>query len=156
MKKLICLLVFCMMLCGCGNNEANEGKKKDAESISDTVDSTKESIQETSDEVESIEGDSGKIITLTDGIEGEYGQNDLFDGEPYLRYHVPAGNYKVKCKIRGGFYIETIELHKEDGWDTATTIQQINMSEGEETDISIEDGQCISLIINTEIELIKQ
>lgn len=95
-------------------------------------------------------------IILSDGKEGKYGQYDSFDGESYLRYRVPAGNYKVKCNVRGGFYIETIELHKEDGWDTATTIQQINMSEGEETEIVIEDGQCISLIINTEIELIKQ
>lgn len=99
---------------------------------------------------------NAESIILSDGKEGKYGQYDSFDGEPYLRYHVPVGNYKVKCNIRGGFYIETIELHKEDGWDTATTIQQINMSEGEETEIVIEDGQCISLIINTEIELIKQ
>lgn len=99
---------------------------------------------------------SRESIILSDGKEGKYGQYDSFDGEPYLRYHVPAGNYKVKCKIRGGFYIETIELHKEDGYDAATTIQQINMSEGEETEITIEDEQCISLIINTEIELIKK
>ncbi len=58
--------------------------------------------------------------------------------------------------MRGGFYIESIEVHKEDGWETSDIIQQINMSEGEETEIVIEDGQCISLIINTEIELIKQ
>lgn len=103
-----------------------------------------------------VNSTSGESIMLSDGKEGEYGQYDSFDGEPYLRYYVPTGNYKVKCNIRGGFYIETIELHKEDGWDTATTIQQINMSEGEEIDISIEDGQCISLIINTEIELIKK
>lgn len=100
--------------------------------------------------------ENGESIVLSYNKEGDYGQYDLFDGEPYLRYYVPTGNYKAKCNIRGGFYIETIELHKEDGWDTATTIQQINMSEGENVEISIEDGQCISLIINTEIELIKQ
>lgn len=106
--------------------------------------------------VQEEDSGNGESIILSYDKEGECGQYDLFDGEPYLRYYVPAGNYKVKCNIRGGFYIETIELHKEDGWDTATTIQQINMSEGEETEIVIEDGQCISLIINTEIELIKQ
>lgn len=99
---------------------------------------------------------NGESIIISYDKEGEYGQYDSFDGEPYLRYYVPVGNYKVKCNIRGGFYIETIELHKENGWDTATTIQQINMSEGDEVDISIEDGQCISLIINTEIELIRR
>ncbi len=30
------------------------------------------------------------------------------------------------------------------------------MTNGEEAEISIEDGQCISLIINTEIELLKK
>ena len=80
----------------------------------------------------------------------------MFDGEEYLRYYIPSGKYNVKCNIRGGFYIETIELHKEDGWDTATTISQIMMSAGEEKEITIEDGQCISLIINTEIELVKE
>lgn len=99
---------------------------------------------------------NAESIILSDGKEGKCGQYDSFDGEPCLRYHVPAGNYKVKCNTRGGFYIETIELHKEDGYDAATTIQQINMSDGEETEITIEDGQCISLIINTEIELIKK
>lgn len=99
---------------------------------------------------------NGKAIVLSDGKKGKYGQYDSFNGERYLRYHIPSGKYKVKCNVRGGFYIETIELHEEDGYDTATTIQQINMSEGEEIEISIEDGQCISLIINTEIELIKR
>lgn len=102
------------------------------------------------------ESENGEAIILSYDKEGQCGQFDLFDGEPYLRYYVPVGTYTVKCNIRGGFYIETIELHKEDGWDTSDIIQQINMSEGEETEITIEDGQCISLIINTEIELIKQ
>lgn len=92
-------------------------------------------------------------IVLSDGKEGEYGSYDLFDGEPYLRYHVPAGNYTVKCNVGGGFYIETIELHKEDGWDTPTTIEQININSGDEIEITIEEGQCISLYINTEIEI---
>lgn len=95
-------------------------------------------------------------IVLSDGKTGEYGQYDLFDGEKYLRYYVPTGNYTVRCNIRGGFYIETIELHKEDGWDTATTIKQIDIKQGDEINITVEEGQCISLYINTEIELYKQ
>jgi len=105
---------------------------------------------------ENFTNGSSETIILSDGKEGDYGQYDLFDGEEYLRYYVPTGNYTAKCNIRGGFYIETIELHKEDGWDTATTIEQIMMEAGDEKDIVIEEGQCISLIINTEIELIKK
>ena len=102
------------------------------------------------------ESGNGETIIISYDKKGQYGQYDLFDGEPYLRYYIPNGSYKVKCNVRGGFYIESIEVHKEDGWETSDIIQQINMSEGEETEIVIEDGQCISLIINTEIELIKQ
>lgn len=102
------------------------------------------------------EPEESNIIVLSYDKEGKYGQYDLFDGEEYLRYYIPSGKYNVKCNIRGGFYIETIELHKEDGWDTATTISQIMMSAGEEKEITIKDGQCISLIINTEIELVKE
>lgn len=96
---------------------------------------------------------SDEGIILSYGKEGDYGQYDSFDGEPYLRYYVPAGGYTVKCNIGGGFYVETAELHKEDGWDTAETIQQITMSSGDEEDIVIEEGQCISLYNKTEIEL---
>lgn len=99
---------------------------------------------------------SEDVIVISDGKEGAYGKFDKFDGEDYLRYYVPVGTYNVKCVIRGGFYIETIELHKEDGWDTATTISQVMMDSGETTTITINEGQCISLIINTEIELTKQ
>lgn len=107
---------------------------------------------------EQEEGNSENVepIILSDGEEGEYGQHDLFDGEPYLRYYVPVGNYKVKCNAEGGFYIESIEKHEEDGFETTDVIQQFDMSNGDETEISIEEGQCIYLYINTEIELIKQ
>lgn len=131
-----------------------ETEEKSTEPISSTDGLTEDSIQEADSEIESAENDNKKTITLTDGIEGEYGQYDLFDGEPYLRYYVPIGSYKVKCNVRGGFYIETIEIHKEDGWDTPDTIKQINMSAGDEVEISVEEGQCISLYLRTEIELV--
>ena len=97
-------------------------------------------------------GDTSCIV-LADGKEGEYGQYDLFDGEPYLRYYVPEGTYTVKCNVSGGFYIETVELHKEDGYDTSDIIEQIDIKYGEEVQITIEEGQCITLYLNTEIEL---
>lgn len=95
------------------------------------------------------------VITLSDGIQGEYGKYDDFDGEQFLRYYIPTGKYLVKCNVRGGFYVETIELHLEDGWHVPTTISQNMLNAGDEIEIVVEDGQCISLIINTEIELEK-
>ena len=108
------------------------------------------------EKTEKNSGDSnGSFIVLSDGKEGKYGKYDLFDGEPYLRYYVPTGEYTVKCNISGGFYIESIELHKEDGYDTSDVIEQFNISKGEELKIRIEEGQCITLYVNTEIELYK-
>lgn len=160
MKKLmILLLTIAFLLTGCGNGETKETLVEES-LISKTEIETEEKtfqITETQSETETFDSRKEELseekILLSYDEKGEYGQYDLFDGEPYLRYYVPIGNYKVKCNIRGGFYIETIELHKEDGWDTATTIEQIMMEAGEEREIAIEEGQCISLIINTEIEL---
>lgn len=96
------------------------------------------------------------MILLQYGVEGNYGSRDFNDDDNYIRYHVPSGQYTIKCNIRGGFYIETDEIHIEDGEEIADIVEQYNMSEGDTIDITIEDGQCISLILNTELELIKK
>lgn len=145
MKKLLILLLCCLTLVG------HESAETTAKTVS----------QETVVHLRinnSIKGNKrpSKKIKLIDGKKGKYGKYDLFDGEPYLRYYVPAGRYKVKCKASGGFYVETIKIHKEDGWDTPTTIKQVNISEGEQTKIKVKKGQCISLYINTKIVLIKR
>ena len=95
-------------------------------------------------------------ITLSYGKKGEYGQFDSFNEGDYLRYYIPKGKYKVNCIIGGGFYIETIETHKENGSDVSDIISQTTMKSGDVSKITINDGECISLIINTEIELTKE
>ena len=95
-------------------------------------------------------------ITLSYGKKGEYGQFDSFNEDDYLRYYIPKGKYKVNCIIGGGFYIETIETHKENGSDVSDIISQTTMKSGDISKITISEGECISLIINTEIELTKE
>lgn len=101
-----------------------------------------------------LENEDG-TIKIIEGIAGEYGKEDNFDGEMFIRYYIPSGKYTVTCDTRGStFYIETIELHKEDGYDVATTIQKISFSSIEESyTIEIKDGECVSLTANSIIYL---
>lgn len=99
----------------------------------------------------------GSII-LKDGVLGTYGKKDKFDGEDYIRYYIPAGTYKVEALTKNAhFFVETIELHKEDGWDAATTIKDVKLSKVGDTDeITINSDQCISLVMYTQIKLTKK
>lgn len=99
---------------------------------------------------------SEEKIILSDGALGNYGKIDIFDGDEYIRYYVEEGTYQVICKKTGGFYIETIEIKKENGYDSVDTIAQHMLNTGDEIEVEIQTGQCISLIINTEIELVKK
>lgn len=96
-------------------------------------------------------------IFLTDGDLGEYGKVDDFSGYKVIRYYIPAGRYIAECQTRGsGFYIETIEKHLESGYETSDTTAEIKFSNVDEKyEIEIKDGECISLIINSIIELEK-
>lgn len=100
--------------------------------------------------------DKQKII-LTDGELGDYGREDDFSGYKQIRYYVPAGKYAVSCQTRGsGFYIETIEKHLENGYETSDTIAEVKFSSVDEKyEIKIKDGECLFLIINSIIELEK-
>lgn len=98
-----------------------------------------------------------KSILLTDGELGDYGKEEDFSGYKMIRYYIPTGKYKVTCQTRGsGFYIETIEKHLEDGYETSDIIQQVTFSgTDEEYKITIKEGQCISLLINSILEFSK-
>lgn len=108
-------------------------------------------------EVQTQTSQQDNSIILKDGSLGEYGRKDIFDGDEYIRYYIPSGTYKVEALTKNAsFYIETIEIHKEDGWDTATTIRTVRIANSGDTDeITIEDGQCISLVIYTQVKLTK-
>ena len=97
-------------------------------------------------------------IILKDGILGEYGKKDKFDGEEYIRYYIPAGTYKVEALTKNAmFYIETIKIHKEDGFDTSTFIRTVKLEKvGDKETITIKSDQCLSLVVHTQIKLIKE
>lgn len=96
-------------------------------------------------------------IHLTEGELGEYGKEENFSGYEVIRYYIPVGKYIVECQTRGsGFYIETIEKHLENGYETSDTISEIKFSSiDEKYEIEIKNGECLLLIINSIIELEK-
>lgn len=106
---------------------------------------------------EIVKENSSNSIELKDGVLGKYGKKDRFDGDYYIRYYVPAGTYKVTALTKNAkFYVETKKLHKEDGYDTATTIKTITLNNvGDSGEFSITKDQCISLVVYTQIRLIK-
>ena len=118
-------------------------------------DQTPEIKKEELEEQDKNDSENSSII-LSYGKKGKYGRYDSFNEDEYLRYYVPKGKYKVNCNIGGGFYIETIETHKENGSDVSDIISQTTMKSGDISKITISEGECISLIINTEIELTKE
>ncbi len=102
---------------------------------------------------------TNSVITINAGVLGNYGKYDKFDGEKYIRYYLPNGKYKVTALTKNSmFYIESIKIYKEDGYDTVTTYKTVKLSKSGDTDtIEIKSGQCISLVDNSKLkfELIK-
>lgn len=97
-------------------------------------------------------------ITLKYGIKGTYGKEDLFDGEKYIRYYLPSGKYTAEALVRNSImYIETVKIHKEDGWDTSDILETIRFSTvGEKKSFEIKSGYCISLTINSQIKILEK
>lgn len=87
------------------------------------VEDFQESNSSIEKDIEKIEGENG--IFLEDGQLGEYGVEDNIDGEIYIDYYVPVGNYAVinlssPCKVYvidndSDEPVDTIELIKKGG-----------------------------------------
>ncbi len=109
-------------------------------------------------ELQTEETNSGDgSFVIKEGTLGTYGKKDLFDGEEYIRYYIPAGTYEVEALTKNAmFYIETIEIHKEDGYDASTFIRTVKLEKvGDKETITVEKDQCISLVVYTQIKLKK-
>lgn len=96
-------------------------------------------------------------ITLKDGVLGNFGKYDTMDGKQYIRYYIPNGKYKATALVKNSmFYVESIAIHKENGYDTPTTYNTITLKKKNDSQIiEITDGQCISLVMGTRIKLEK-
>lgn len=98
-------------------------------------------------------------IELIEGQLGEYGKEDTYDSEKYIRYYVPAGTYTAKALTRNSeFFIEKIKITKNSsGYDESETVRKVSLGEvGSEETIEINEDECISLIIKSSITLKKK
>ena len=104
-----------------------------------------------------VDTSTDEKIILNDGVVGNYGKYDTFDGKKYLRFYVPAGKYQATALVKNSmFYVESIKLHKEDGYDVPTTYETVSLNKkGDIKTIEVKNGQCISLVMGTKIELVK-
>lgn len=96
-------------------------------------------------------------IILKDGVLGNYGKYDIMDGKQYIRYYIPIGKYKTTALVKNSmFYVESIAIHKENGYDTPTTYNTIKLKNKNDSQIiEVKEGQCISLVMGTRIKLEK-
>ena len=97
-------------------------------------------------------------ISLIYGQMGDYGKEDIYDSEKYIRYYVPAGKYKVKALTRyAQFFVEKKKISKNsEGYDESDTVRNVEMGDvGSEETIVIKDDECISLTVKSSISLKK-
>lgn len=122
------------------NSKIEKKERKELESNNNTIDKNESEI------------------ILKDGQKGSYGKEDLYDGEKYIRYYIPAGTYEAEALTKNAqFFIEEISIHKENGYDTSTSIRKVTLSKvGDKDTINISSDQCISLVVHTQIKLIKK
>lgn len=98
-------------------------------------------------------------IELIEGQLGEYGKEDIYDSEKYIRYYVPAGTYTAKALTRNSeFFIEKIKITKNSsGYDESETVRKVSLGDvGSEETIEINEDECISLVIKSSITLKKK
>lgn len=97
-------------------------------------------------------------ITLKYNELGEYGKYVTFDGEQYIKYVLPAGEYEVSALIKNSmFFIEKSKVYKNSsGHDETKTVSTIQLSEtGSKKTITLKSDEWISLVINSAISLKK-
>lgn len=97
-------------------------------------------------------------ITLIYGQMGDYGKEDIYDSEKYIRYYLPAGKYKVKALTRyAQFFIEKKKISKNpEGYDESDTVRNVEMGNvGSEETIEIREDECISLTIKSSVSMVK-
>lgn len=97
-------------------------------------------------------------IVLIEGQLGEYGKEEFYNSEKYIRYYVPAGTYTVKALTRHAqFFIEKQAIYTNDfGYQESKIVKNITMGDVNSTEtIIIAEDECINLTSRTSISIEK-
>lgn len=100
-------------------------------------------------------GDYKDVIILVSCDPEPYGEMETLNGQQVIRYHLPAGDYRVTAKTgESGLYVETVAIHEEEGYEVADVLQELVFSAaGEEAEIAVREGECLFLMADTIVEL---
>jgi hypothetical protein len=111
----------------------------------------------TNENVDFENTDSNSIV-LKYGELGKYGKTVTYDGQNYIKYFLPEGEYEVEALVRNAmFFIEDTEIYKNSsGHDESKTLDTIELSDvGSKQNITLKANNCINLVINSSISLKK-
>lgn len=111
----------------------------------------------TNEDVE-FENTDDTAIVLKYGELGEYGKTVKYDGQDYIKYFLPEGEYEVEALVRNAmFFIEDTEIYKNSsGHDESKTLDTIQLSDvGSKQNITLKANNCINLVINSSVSLKK-
>ena len=103
------------------------------------------------------EKDSEKIYLMYNQL-GDYGKEDKFGSETFIRYYIPEGSYTAKALTNNAqFFIEKIDIHKNEyGYDESEAVRQVKLGKiDSEEKIEINSDECILLVIGSSISLEK-
>ena len=100
--------------------------------------------------------DEVNTVLISYGELGQCGQIDYFDNDPMIRYYLPAGKYSATStgtQKGTGFFVESVKLHKEDGYDTSDVYEEYHFDENPSVTFELKDDCCVYVFSGTHMEV---
>ena len=107
-------------------------------------------------EMEPSDTDSGEIH-IVDGVLGDYGEEVTLDGESYIWYMVPAGNYEITCNSKQCVvYVDKNEITRNSsGYVEMENMATYELEYGETVEAVIGEDEHLFNTINADFTLRK-
>ena len=107
-------------------------------------------------ETEPADADSGEIH-IVDGVLGDYGEEVTLDGETYIWYMVPSGNYEIICNSKQCVvYVDKNEITRNSsGYVEMENVATYELAYGETVEAVIGEDEHLFNTINADFTLRK-